>query len=62
MTDLDFATVANFMERNVGMTGIRISQSPVRQYTYGALGRPHPGLCRQTFQRRGASLQRRHAL
>jgi len=37
MTDLDFATVANFMERNVGMTGIRISQSPVRQYTYGAL-------------------------
>lgn len=36
MTDLDFATVAQFSERNLGVTGIRISQSPVRQYTYGA--------------------------
>ncbi|MCE0483808.1 MAG: penicillin-binding protein 2 [Methylacidiphilales bacterium] len=36
MTDLDFATVANFEERNLGMTGIRISQNPARQYTYGA--------------------------
>jgi penicillin-binding protein 2 len=34
--DLDFATVANFEERNLGMTGIRISQNPARQYTYGA--------------------------
>jgi penicillin-binding protein 2 len=36
MTDLDFATVANFEERNAGVTGIRISQNPARQYTYGA--------------------------
>jgi penicillin-binding protein 2 len=36
MTDLDFATVAQFAERNLGVPGIRISQSPVRQYTYGA--------------------------
>jgi penicillin-binding protein 2 len=34
--DLDFATVANFEERNLGVTGIRISQNPARQYTYGA--------------------------
>jgi penicillin-binding protein 2 len=36
MTDLDFATVANFEERNAGVTGIRIAQNPARQYTYGA--------------------------
>ncbi len=36
MRDLDFATVANFEERNLGMTGIRISQNPAREYTYGA--------------------------
>ena len=36
MTDLDFATVANFKERNFGVTGIDISQSPQREYTYGA--------------------------
>jgi penicillin-binding protein 2 len=36
MSDLDFATVANFEERNLGMTGIRIAQNPARQYTYGA--------------------------
>ncbi len=36
MTDLDFTTVANFEERNAGVTGIRISQNPARQYTYGA--------------------------
>jgi penicillin-binding protein 2 len=36
MTNLDFATVANFKERNFGVTGIDISQSPQRQYTYGA--------------------------
>jgi penicillin-binding protein 2 len=36
MTDLDFATVANFEERNAGVNGIRISQNPARQYTYGA--------------------------
>jgi penicillin-binding protein 2 len=49
MTDLDFATVANFKERNFGVRGIDISQSPERIYTYGALaahilgyvGRPH---------------------
>ncbi len=37
MRDLDFATVANFEERNLGVTGIRISQSPARRYTYGSL-------------------------
>jgi len=37
MTDLDFATVANFEERNLGVTGISISQVPARHYTYGAL-------------------------
>ena len=37
MTDLDFATVANFEERNLGVTGIRISQNPQRSYPYGAL-------------------------
>jgi penicillin-binding protein 2 len=36
LTDLDFATVAQFAERNLGVPGISISQSPVRQYTYGA--------------------------
>jgi penicillin-binding protein 2 len=36
MTDLDFATVADFEERNAGVTGIRIAQNPAREYTYGA--------------------------
>jgi len=36
MSDLDFATVANFEERNAGVTGIRIAQNPTRQYTSGA--------------------------
>ena len=36
MTDLNFATVANFEERNMGITGIRIAQNPAREYTYGA--------------------------
>jgi penicillin-binding protein 2 len=36
MTDLDFATVANFEERNLGVSGISIAQNPARQYTYGA--------------------------
>jgi penicillin-binding protein 2 len=37
MRDLDFATVANFEERNMGVPGIRISQNPARDYPYGAL-------------------------
>ena len=36
MTDLDFATVANFEERNFGVKGIEISQNPTREYNYGA--------------------------
>ena len=37
MTDLDFATVANFEERNVGRDGaFDIAQNPAREYTYGA--------------------------
>lgn len=35
-TDLDFATVANFEERNLGVTGISVAQNPAREYTYGA--------------------------
>jgi penicillin-binding protein 2 len=35
-SDLDFATVANFEERNIGVSGITIAQNPAREYTYGA--------------------------
>jgi penicillin-binding protein 2 len=37
MTDLDFATVAQFAERNFGISGIKIAQNPARIYPYGAL-------------------------
>jgi len=37
MSDLDFATVANFEERNFGVRGIVVSQNPERQYPYGSL-------------------------
>jgi penicillin-binding protein 2 len=36
MTDLDFATVAQFAERNFGISGIKIAQNPARIYPYGA--------------------------
>jgi penicillin-binding protein 2 len=36
MTDLDFATVAQFAERNFGVVGIEIAQNPAREYPYGA--------------------------
>jgi penicillin-binding protein 2 len=36
MTNLDFAEVANFKERNFGVRGIDISQSPQRSYPLGA--------------------------
>jgi penicillin-binding protein 2 len=36
MTDLDFTTVANFEERNLGVVGISVAQNPAREYTYGA--------------------------
>jgi penicillin-binding protein 2 len=36
LTDLDFATVAQFSERNFGVSGIRIAQNPAREYPYGA--------------------------
>jgi penicillin-binding protein 2 len=36
MTDLDFATVAQFAERNFGISGIKIAQNPAREYPYGA--------------------------
>ena len=36
MTDLDFATVAQFEERNFGVAGIEISQNPSREYPLGA--------------------------
>ncbi len=36
MTDLDFATVAQFEERNFGIAGIQIAQNPAREYPLGA--------------------------
>ena len=36
MTDLDFATVAQFEERNFGIAGIEIAQNPAREYPLGA--------------------------
>jgi penicillin-binding protein 2 len=36
LTDLDFATVAQFSERNFGVSGIKIAQNPAREYPYGA--------------------------
>jgi penicillin-binding protein 2 len=36
MTDLDFATVAQFAERNFGVAGIQIAQNPAREYPLGA--------------------------
>jgi len=36
MTDLDFATVAQFAERNFGIAGIKIAQNPAREYPFGA--------------------------
>jgi penicillin-binding protein 2 len=36
VTDLDFATVAQFAERNFGVAGITIAQNPARQYPLGA--------------------------
>jgi penicillin-binding protein 2 len=36
MTDLDFATMAQFKERNFGVRGIDISQTPQRSYPLGA--------------------------
>lgn len=36
MTNLDFATVAQFKERNFGVRGIDISQTPQRSYPLGA--------------------------
>ena len=36
LTDLDFATVAQFAERNFGVAGIQIAQNPAREYPLGA--------------------------
>jgi penicillin-binding protein 2 len=36
MTNLDFATVAQFKERNFGVRGIDVSQTPQRSYPLGA--------------------------
>jgi penicillin-binding protein 2 len=36
-TDVDFTTLAQFSERNLGVPGIDIAARPVRQYPYGAL-------------------------
>jgi len=36
MTDLDFATVAQFAERNFGIAGIQVAQNPAREYPLGA--------------------------
>jgi penicillin-binding protein 2 len=38
LDELDFPTIAKFLEHDVGLPGVDISQRPVRQYVYGALG------------------------
>jgi penicillin-binding protein 2 len=35
--DLDFATFSRFAEKNLGLPGVQVNVTPVRQYTYGAL-------------------------
>ena len=62
MTDLDFATVANFEERNFGVRGIRIAQNPAREYTYGAFASHILGYVGKPDNQDGAPGQRRHAL
>jgi penicillin-binding protein 2 len=36
--DLDFATFSKFAEKDLGLPGVQVNVTPVRQYTYGALG------------------------
>jgi penicillin-binding protein 2 len=36
--DLDFATFSKFAEKDFGVPGVQMNVTPVRQYTYGALG------------------------
>jgi penicillin-binding protein 2 len=36
--DLDFATFSRFAEKDLGVPGVQMNVTPVRQYTYGALG------------------------
>jgi len=36
--DLDFATFSRFAEKDFGVPGVQMNVTPVRQYTYGALG------------------------
>src|SRR6201997_2778178 len=36
--DLDFATFSRFAEKDLGLPGVQMNVTPVRQYTYGALG------------------------
>ncbi len=36
--DLDFATFSKFAEKDLGIPGVQVNVTPVRQYTYGALG------------------------
>jgi penicillin-binding protein 2 len=38
LEELDFNTIAKFSEHDLGLAGVEISQRPVRQYLYGALG------------------------
>ncbi len=38
LEELDFKTIAKFSEHDVGLPGVDITQRPVRQYLYGALG------------------------
>ena len=35
--DIDFTTMAQFAERDVGLPGVRVAIKPVRRYVYGAL-------------------------
>jgi len=36
--DLDFEQMARFSERTIGLPGVSVSEKPVREYVYGALG------------------------
>jgi len=36
--DLNFEEIARFSERTIGLPGVSVSEKPVREYVYGALG------------------------
>ncbi len=62
MRDLDFATVANFEERNAGVSGILHRAKPGAPVHLRRIRGPHPRLCRQARQPERAPGKRRDAL